>query len=296
MSRSVRFEVPVDTSLFTPLQLQPRAVFGLGMSGWARWLREHWVAFPRLIRDQGLGVVIAGMELEYFEPFGFVDADALETNVAVTVRADGALVFLVARFVSPCTGAEVARVSGVLRPVRIGEGLTLAAHPANLRADIVANFGEDEVVRTGSRVRLRTLASELEAAEPPIAGACRAFTVHRHLCETADQWSGIALPDVTTDVREGLVSERSDDVPALAAAFVHPMRRLAIEFRRPAFFLDPLTVDCSAYVRDEELIFVHRFSSAVDNEALAMCMEWFAAGSDPLPSGSVQHLDGGGVT
>src|SRR5688572_27204171 len=95
MGRVTAFEMPVDTSLFTPLQLQPRAVLWMAMTGWARWLSEHWeMSFPRLLDEHGIGMVVAGFDVDYLRPFSFFDSGALIAMVRVRVREDGALLFL----------------------------------------------------------------------------------------------------------------------------------------------------------------------------------------------------------
>ena len=274
MARSTTFEVPTDTSLFSPMQLQPRAACTLAMSGWARWLREHWVPFPRLIEDHKLGVVIAGLEVEYLRPFAFFDSDSVVATTAVTVRSNGRLLFVLARL-SPPEGLDVAHVRGVLRPVTITDGVILSAVPTDLDAETLARFREDEMVSEAPGRRLQTAVGELEAGGPPLAVTSRTFRLHRNLCETADQWSAIALSDVTTEVREDLAAARSADVPALAASLTEPMRSMKMEFRRPAFFLDEFTVECSAYAGRDAIAFVHRFCSVPSEELLATFVEWF---------------------
>lgn len=273
MTRKTTFEIPTDTSLFTPIQLQPRAAFTLAMTAWARWLREHWVPFPRLIKDYGLGVVIAGLDLEYSRPFTFFDSDALVATTSLSVRDNGKLLFL---DLSLCSshGEEVARVAAVLRPVEITDGLILSAAPTTLSPEIIALFDDDEIVNV-SRPRLGVALAELADGPPAMASAERSITVHRHLCEAADQWSGIALADIATESREQLAAARGGDLPELAAAFMQPMRRIAVEFRRPAFFLDEMRAQCTAFVRANSLVFVHQLLSAFDGEALAAFGEWF---------------------
>jgi acyl-CoA thioesterase FadM len=261
--------------LFTPLQLQPRAVFSLLMNGWARWLREHWVAFPRLIRERNLGVVVAGLDLEYLRAFSFFDSDALIARAALTVREDGGLLFFTASF-APSDGSEgVARASAVLRPVMIGEALVLSASPGNLDATTLESFEPNERVAAPPGRRLRGVAEALEAGGAPIGADSHVYTMHRHLCETADQWSAIAMPDLTAEVREKLVSVERAEIPALDDALRWPMRRITWEFHRPVFFLDEFVAECLAYTRDEELIFVHELRAPNEGHLLATSVEWF---------------------
>lgn len=291
MARSVTFELPVDTSMFTPVQLHARSVFTIVMSGWARWLREHWVPFPRLVRDHGLGVVIAGLDLEYLRPFTFFDADTLTATVTLRVAARGKLLVLTG-VVAPDGDAAVARVEAVLRPVRISDGVVLAATPTDLDTDVLARFAEDEVVPVAPP-RLGPTVDELEATHPLVASSSQTFTLHRHLCEAADQWSGIAVPDLTTEVREQVVSVSAADGDGLSAALLRPMQRIAIEFRRPAFFLDEITVECRAFRGAQGPVFLHRLSSALDGDALATVLEWFTPWDDEARDGSSHHFEQG---
>ena len=274
MSRTVTFEIPVDTSLFTPVQLQPRAACWFAMTGWARWLREHWVSFPQLIRDHQLGVVIATLDLEYCRPFDFFEADTVVGTSGLSVRANGKLLILTTT-ISPPGGNDVARVTAVLRPVAIADGVALAATPTRLDLAAPPHFAPDEIVDGAPMRRMREVIKDLVSESPPIALHGRTFTLHRHLCEAADQWSGIALADLTTEVREELVALHSSDVPALAAGFVHPMRRITLEFRRAAFFLDEFSVECRTYESANGLAFVHRLARLPDDQELATFVEWF---------------------
>jgi acyl-CoA thioesterase FadM len=277
VARTVSFEIPADSSLFNPLQLQPRTAFWFAMTGWARWLREHWVPFPRLIRDHGLGVVIAGFDLEYLRPFAFFDSDAVAARAALRIRPGGRLLIFSVRL-APCEGgADVARVTAVLRPVRIGDGLVLSATPTNLDPETVERFAEDEMTE-GPQPRLSTVVEEIEDGRSPVAVGSRTFTLHRHLCETADQWSALALPDVMTEARESLIATAGDEAPALSAGLVEPMSRLWMEFQRPVFFLDDFAAECSAYTHDGRVVFLHRFRSPADGQPHATLVEWFPNG------------------
>lgn len=274
MGRTVTYEIPLDTSLFTPLQAQPRMLFWIGMNGWPRWLSAHWVSFRKLLTEQGLGVVVAGLEMEYLRPFTFFDADLLVVTMAVRVRSDGGLFFLEALFAPP--GEEpIARGRAILRPVRIGEGLALSATPANLSREILARFSGDEIVSEVPPRVIPKLALELETSGPPLAKASRPFDVHRHDCEVADQWSAIAIPDLAAAVREEIVSACAGQDPTLAAGLANPLRRITIEFRRAAFFLDRGRVDTRAFARGEQLIFLHRFLGSEGEEPNATAIEWF---------------------
>ena len=70
-------------------------------------------------------------------------------------------------------------------------------------------------------------------------------------------------------VREELVSTSAGRVPTLGAGLAQPLRRISVEFRRAAFFLDEITVECRAFLRDNELTFVSRFVNSADKESSA---------------------------
>ena len=89
MPRAVVFEVTSDTSHFTPLQLQPRAILALSFNGLSRWLREHLVSFPVLIRDHLCSVVILGAGIKYEAPLGFFDGDGFCVRATLKVLRRG---------------------------------------------------------------------------------------------------------------------------------------------------------------------------------------------------------------
>ena len=83
------------------------------------------------------------------------------------------------------------------------------------------------------------------------------------------------MPDLAAGVREELVSTSAGRVRALGAGLAQPLRRMNAEFRRAAFFLDEITVECRAFLRGEELIFVSRFLHSADTESSATVIERF---------------------
>jgi acyl-CoA thioesterase FadM len=272
MPRTVSFETPVDTSQFTALQMQPRAVLSLAMTGWAHWLREHWVSFPVLVRDVGLGVVIAEFGLEYLKPFTFFDADTVHATVTLRARDDGALLRIDMQLASG-QGVDVAKVTGMLRPVRVADVDSLSATAADLGNGLLSTFAADEHFSRDGRRRIAARVAELASGAAPVARHVKEFTVHRHLCEVADQWSAIAMPDLAAEVREELVGSARERDGALVGGLARPLRTLTFEFRRAAFFLDTVAVQTEAYVHGGDLTFVHRFHSGVGSAAIATLIE-----------------------
>ena len=89
MPRTVAFSLPTDTAQFTALQLQPKVLLSLSFSALARWLREHLVSFPDLIRRHGYSLVILGANIRYEQPLGFFDCDELQVEAALRVLRHG---------------------------------------------------------------------------------------------------------------------------------------------------------------------------------------------------------------
>ena len=78
LTRSVRFQLPADTSLFTPTQLQPAAACRIAFNAGARWLSEHLVSQQQLISEFHTGFVLWAGEIEYSAPPpSFFDGDCL---------------------------------------------------------------------------------------------------------------------------------------------------------------------------------------------------------------------------
>ncbi|NJM91144.1 MAG: hypothetical protein HC863_02500, partial [Myxococcales bacterium] len=87
--RVIRHDLVVDTCLFSPLQLQPRALFAHSWNGLARWFAEHVCSFPSLLGDHRFGMVFLAIELRYREPLGFFDADVLRQEVTAQLARQG---------------------------------------------------------------------------------------------------------------------------------------------------------------------------------------------------------------
>lgn len=258
MPRTVRWEVPNDTSLFTPHQLQPRAVGELAMSGWARWLRAHVVSFPKLIREHGVGVVVVGAEIEYLTSFGFLEADAFDAEAAVFVRKNGAL-FEVDLSCS-AGGTPVVRVTTVVRTVLLADTQSLAATPGELPQPLLERFQPDER-RESARRHLAPQVNALEASPEPLGAASRPFVVHRHLCEVADQWSFIIVPDLASEGREHLALASGAKVPSLRKGVSRPIKKIQFELSKPFYAFEHGTLETRAWSTAEGLAFVHTMRS-----------------------------------
>lgn len=234
MSRLTTFEVPIDTAMCSAQQLHPWTLLGIGMNGWARWLREHLVPFRVLVGKYGVGVVILGFDLEYFEPCTFFDADVLGVTFGARVREDGGLLSLYEDF--EAGGIGVGRLSVVGRVVRISSGGSLAARPGELPNELLARFDPEDRF-SGSVPRVLEPSIRDTEWSPEVSTTLR---VHRGHCEAADQWSFTELPRILADARESWALGVRDE-PRAKAGLGAPVRRLIAELTRPLFIFDVAT-------------------------------------------------------
>jgi hypothetical protein len=265
--RRVRFSAPMDTSLFTPSQLQPRFLFWLGMSGWARWVKDYLVPFRLLIRDHGLGVVVVGVHLEYQRPFGFFDADELEVEAGWRAKMGG--IFLEGDYDFMGAGRRVAQGRCLLRPVRLKGLETFAAVPSRMPRSLLKRLEPDEVDRQCPLGLAAELAQEIEKAEP-LLEASLPLLIHRHSCEVADQWSFIDLPAHATAARESLLLEHGGEKAVLRESMKVPLRSVDIELSRPFYVLDQANTMTKVYHQDRRLDFVHRIQGSDGEHALVV--------------------------
>jgi hypothetical protein len=259
MPRTIRFEVPSDTSLFTPHQAQPRALLSLMMSGWARWIREHLVSFPRLVREHKVGVVVVGIHLEYVRPFGFFDGDSFDVVAGVGARKGGAQFDVSFDFTAG--GATFARSLVLTRTVLLGDESSLAATPGRLPKDLLARFQPDELSETGTARIVPDAVKALEAGGPPLGTATDTFVVHRHLCEVADQWSFIDVPALAGEGREQLALSEGSKVAELRRGLSRPLKSIDVELGHPFYSFESGTRHSRVWADGDGLKCVHRLGS-----------------------------------
>lgn len=266
--------------MFTPLQLQPQVLARWVMEGWARWIDEYLVSFPRLIRDHRLSIVYAGLQISYVRPLRFHDAERLNNSMTVTVHGGGKLMVLTLRV---CTGdTEVARAVAVVRTVNIEDADTLSARPGVLSPAILQRFAPDEVSDARTSRYVADLARSIEDQGRLVATGEHPLFVHRHVCEVADQWSFIDLPAHVAASREQLALERGHENRVLLRGLEQPLGTLDAEYRRPFYAFDAGRVVTRVYEHAGELGFVHELLSDIGNRAPhAVVVERFRDASRP---------------
>lgn len=274
MGRHVAFEVPTDSGQFTWLQLQPKSLLGLSWNGYARWLREYLVSFPKLIRDEGYGAVILDVDIQYIEPLTFFEADTLEVDVALRARKRGKRLELTTNFSGG--GRQAAIVTIVLCPVEIKDQETLTAAPASLSSDLLARFQSDEVDDDGPKRQVPELVERIESEGKFLGERKDSFHVHHHYCEVAEQWSFIEVPNIAESLRESLALEQVASEPLFRMCLDQPVKRINVELYQPYFVYENGHVTTQAYGLDSGIAFLHRLGSdRVDSPLHGLAVERF---------------------
>jgi hypothetical protein len=260
---AISFDVPVEPTLFSPLQLRPRAVLGLAVSGLSRWLATHLVSYPELLGKHRIGMVAAAVRLDYARPqLRFDEADWLTTTATLAVSTTGTWLRLRAELTTSMRPA--ATVVLELRPVDLGgdpEGMS--ALPGSLPEGLLGGFAVDERFTADPRAAVR-------AAVPPRTGTAlgetASYPVHlyRSHCEVADQWSFIEVAELLTRARERLFLGDPSPSDRLRLAVSAPVRSFSALLRRPMYAFDEGTGTVRAFDAPDGAVFVHslRRSSA----------------------------------
>jgi hypothetical protein len=258
MARLVEFEVPFDTSYFSAVQLQPRALSAVTWNALARWLRVHLVPFPQLIQRERCGLVVLGFSLEYLAPLGFFDADALVARAGLRAIRRGARAQLDVRF--SAGGREVATTRLLLCPVAICEEVSLAAEPRPFGPELLARFHADEIDSSCPARVVPQRRATIERARA-ITQRISPFVIHRHACEVAEQWSWVDVAAHVESAREALALAEQQRCGLLRRALAEPMRRFDVELSRPYYSFDQGDIVSRAFETEGRLSLVHAFTS-----------------------------------
>jgi hypothetical protein len=215
---AISFDVPVEPTLFSPLQLRPRAVLGLAISGLSRWLATHLVSYPELLGKHRIGMVAAAVRLDYARPhLRFDEADWLTTTATLAVSTTGTWLRLRAELTTSTRPA--ATVFLELRPVDLGDDPDgMSALPGSLPEGLLGGFAVEERFTADPR-------ATVSAAVPPRTGTALGETASYPVHVSAPVRSFSALlrrPMYAFD--EGTGTVRAFDAPD-GAVFVHSLRR-----------------------------------------------------------------------
>jgi len=273
VSRTVKFEVPVDTGFFTPIQVQPRILTSLAWNALARWLRAHVVSPSLMVEDHRIGLVVLGFQMQYDTSPTFLNTEALSVQASLSVRSRGKRLVLDTRFADAVTGEPAANLEVILLPVRIDEPQSLAAEPAELSEELLARFAEDEIKRGPTPRYLHRLASEVRRDGELISERSHDFVMHRHLCEVADQWAWYELPCILECTREPLAFEGMGDQPLMRRVLSEPLKRSAAEFTRPYYWSDRGRIQSRAYAWRGQVALVHELQGQQGRDSYGTAVE-----------------------
>jgi len=264
MVRTVEYDLVVDTSCFTALQLQPGLVLAQSWNSLAAWCRAHLVPYPQLVCEHGVGAVVLAVEVRYPQRLGFFDSDTLTVRTRLGLRRRGTR--LEQHTTITAAARTAAAVRTVLCPVAIREPMSLTAEPAPLPDALAQRFRDDEVDPSAPERTLPALLDAVRGFAGPIAEGLHPFRIARHHCELADQWAFPAVPALVGSAREELAVEH-----ALTRGLAEPVTAIDIELSRPFYVFDHGVVATAAY----EGAFVHRLCADGQEEPHGVVVERF---------------------
>jgi acyl-CoA thioesterase FadM len=264
MPRQLRTEWAFDTSQFTPHQFQARSLLSVSFNVMWNWMRTHFISFRRSIQEYGLSWVIIRTEIDYHDRVTYFDADGFEAVVEkVTLRRNRMLEFLV-EFRIPEKRIATGKI--LLLAVKVDDHDSLSALPGKVDHRLLDLLSPDEI---DPAVPVRVVPSILEEIQEdgiPIAEGVYPFTIHRHLCEVADQWCFVELAGLVGASRESLVTAHPSKGADLLRGLSKPMKSLRAELRHAYFLFDEGSVQTTSYVLGKRAYFVHRLLGGSSNQ------------------------------
>jgi hypothetical protein len=258
--RIAKFQSAVDTSLFTPLQLQPRTSLSLTWNSFARWLREYLVSFPELIGSEHVGAVIMSIGVRYFDDVRFFDCPVIDVSASVVALGGGSRLQLVTALHSD--QRRISEITLLLCPVSVEEPMSLAARPSPLPRHLLEKLSPDEQSDAKPERKVPRLLERIRTMGRPLGEGQSQFIVDRHLCEVADQWSFVELPCVCESSRNALAFAHLAAEPSLKRALDTRLECFDVELTKPYFSFDHGRVDSRAYELDGDVYFIHELSSS----------------------------------
>lgn len=263
MPRHSTYDVVLDTSLFTPLQLQTTAVGRLAFQAGTRWLRDHLCSHRVLLTEHRVGLVLWNLQLDYERPLRFHDADELALDVTARVRGPLASQLDMTMTLTGPAGVAV-RAQATSVPLQLGGDAALSGAPRGLPPTLVAAFQDDEVERSVHLSPVRTLRSELERDGQELGRNSTQWTIHRHHCEVADQWYWVETLGLAGAGREELVRRHGNTAPELRRGLTEGLRRVDVTWLRAGQLWDRLELETVAYRHGSGLVFCHELRVADD--------------------------------
>jgi len=256
MPRHSNYEVVLDTSFFTPTQLQATAVGRLAFQAGTRWMRDHVCSHRTLLSEHQVGLVLWTLQLEYEQPLRFHDADQIAIDVTARVRGPRATQLEMAMTIEGPAGVA-ARTHVTSVPLRLGGDEALSGAPQGLPSTLLDAFRDDELERSAYLSPVRALLGELAREGEQLGRSTTQTRIHRHQCEVADQWYWVETLGFAGAAREELIRQHGDAAPELRRSLVEGLRRVDVTWLRAGQLWDRLELDTIAYRHRDGLAFCH---------------------------------------
>lgn len=237
--RIASYEIPVDTCLFSPLQLHARTALRLAFGAVTHSVGTQITPWPKLIYEHAWSFVLVGLRLEpgalTFEHAGRM----LPIRGTLYLRHGRKLVE------HRCEIGPSCRVSTLWRPVALQGTAELAGLPADADDWLAGHFPDDERIADKPPRALAHERARAEAELTLVTTSEYATTVARDECEVADQWQFLSAAGWVARAREHHALAARDPIARLTLA--RPLTLMLAEMHNPLYFASPLVVRSSYY-------------------------------------------------
>lgn len=267
--RIVNMTYPIHTCLFTALQFHGRELLSLAMSSKWLWFEHHLkVSFPEFIQGYQQSNVTVAFEIEYTQPFTFFDANNFNTSIVkVRLRQKESIFEIHHDFTA--NQRVFAKVILYWRILSLSGDDALTAVPGKVDEKLLQRFLPEEIDSSNIVRAVPKLLNKIETEGQIITESNDLFTLYRHQCEVADQWSFIELPTLASAGRERLIISLDDDPAELRRTMEKPIKSIVAKLSCPFFLFDEGRVRTRAYLLNKQPIFVHHVFNVSRADTLA---------------------------
>ncbi|QHB31028.1 hypothetical protein F0T03_01635 [Yersinia canariae] len=267
--RMVNMTYPIHTCVFTALQFHGRELLSLAASSEWLWFEYYLnVSLPTLIQEYQQSMVVTAFEIEYTAPFEFFDANQFTASVTkVRVRQNDNIFEFHYEF--SANNIVFSRVMICFRLLLLSGDDALTAVPGKVDEKLLQRFLPEEIDSSNIVRAVPKLLNKIETEGLLITESNDLFTLYRHQCEVADQWSFIELPTLASAGRERLIISLDDDPAELRRTMEKPIKSIVAKLSCPFFLFDEGRVRTRAYLLNKQPIFVHHVFNVSRADTLA---------------------------
>lgn len=267
--RITKATYPIHTCLFTALQFHSRELLSLGVSSKWLWFETHLnLSFSEFIQKYQQSNVAVAFEIEYTQPFSFFDANYFDVGVAkVRLRQKDSIFEFHYDFTA--NNIIFAKVVLYLRLLVLSGDEALTAQPGQLGKQLLQLFLPEEIDRSNIVREVPKQLNKIETEGKFITENNSHFTLFRHQCEVADQWSFIELPTLASTGREKLIISLDNDPANLSSTMGKPIKNIVAKLSCPFFLFDEGRVRTRAYLLNNQPVFVHHIYNVSRADTLA---------------------------